>query len=76
MTCLFRSILASRLQSFLDIRRAVGRNGCSDQKILRYLDRFLMSELRPGQALTQQVAERWIDEFKHLSVGTRKCEAC
>jgi integrase/recombinase XerD len=71
MTCLFRSILASRLQSFLDIRRAVGRNGLSDQKILRYLDRFLMSELRPGQALTQQVAERWIDEFKHLSVGTR-----
>jgi integrase/recombinase XerD len=67
----FRSILAPRLQSFLDIRRAVGRNAVSDQKILRYLDRYLSRELKPGQALTRHVAERWIDELKNLSVGTR-----
>ncbi len=71
MTCLFRSVLASRLQSFLDIRRAVGRDARSDTKILRYLDHFLEGELRPGQALTRQVAERWIESFKHLSSGSR-----
>jgi integrase/recombinase XerD len=71
MTCLFRSIFASKLQSFLDIRRAVGRDARSDIKILRCLDRFLMGELKPGQALTRQVSEQWIDSFKHLSVGSR-----
>jgi integrase/recombinase XerD len=71
MTCLFRSIVAPRLQSFLDIRRALGRNASSEVKILRYLDRFLMAELKQGQALTLHIAERWIDQFKHLSVGTR-----
>jgi integrase/recombinase XerD len=71
MTCLFRSVLASRLQSFLDIRRAVGRDARSDTKTLRYLDRFLVGELKPGQALTRQVVERWIETFKHLSSGTR-----
>jgi integrase/recombinase XerD len=71
MTCLFRSILASKLQSFLEIRRAVGRDARSYEKTLRYLDRFLMGELRPGQALTRQVSERWIESFKHLSSGSR-----
>ena len=71
MTCLFRSALAQKLQAFLDIRRAVGRNGYSDQKILTYLDRFLMTELKPGQPLSRQLTERWIESFKHLSSGTR-----
>jgi integrase/recombinase XerD len=71
MTCLFRGPLAARMHSFLEIRRAVGRNASSEVKVLRYLDRFLMGELKQGQALTRQVAERWIDGFKHLSIGTR-----
>ena len=76
MICFFRSILASRLQSFLDIRRAVGRDACSDAKILRYLDRFFVGELKPGQALTRQVAERWIETFKCLSYGARVNRIC
>jgi integrase/recombinase XerD len=71
MTRLFRSTLAARMHSFLEIRRAVGRNAYTDEKILAYLDRFLMGELKPGEALTRKVAERWIDGFKHLRIGTR-----
>jgi integrase len=59
------------MHSFLEIRRAVGRNGYTDEKILTDLDRFLMGQLKHGEALTRKVAERWIDGFKHLSVGTR-----
>jgi len=76
MRCLFRSLLAPRLQSFLDIRRAVGRDACSDAKILRYLDRFLIGELKPGHALSRPIAERWIETFKHLSSGTRVNRIC
>ena len=71
MTCLFRSALAARLQSFLEIRRAWEGMPDSEHKILSYLDSFLMGRLKPGQALTRRVAEEWIDSFKHLSVGTR-----
>lgn len=71
MTRLFRSPLAARMHSFLEIRRAVGRNAYTDEKILADLDRFLMGQLKPGEALTRKVAERWIDGFKHLSIGTR-----
>jgi integrase len=71
MTCLFRSALAPRIQAFLDIRRALGRNGDSEHKILSNLDYFLMGRMKPGQALTRRIAEQWIDSFKHLSIGTR-----
>jgi integrase/recombinase XerD len=70
-TCLFRSPLASRLQSFLELRRRAGRRSVSDEKILLYLDRFLMSELNPGQAISRHVVERWIESMRHLSTGTR-----
>jgi integrase/recombinase XerD len=52
-TCLFRSSLAFRLQSFLETRRAAGREDAATQKILIYLDRFLMSELKAGKPLTR-----------------------
>ena len=50
--CPFRSPLASRLQAFFEMRVALGRKGSSDKKILVYLDRFLASELKPGQPIT------------------------
>jgi integrase len=70
-TCLFRSPLAFRLQAFLESRRQAGRRTVSEEKLLLYLDRFLMSELQPGQALTRPVVERWVESMKHLSLGTR-----
>ena len=70
-TCTFRSPLAHRLQAFLEIRRTFGRKGETDRKILTYLDRFLMSELKPGQTITPKIVERWIQGMDHLSVGTR-----
>lgn len=60
-SCLFRSPLAPRLQAFLETRRAGnGDRGLSSQKILLYLDRFLMGEMKPGQPLTREVAELWL----------------
>lgn len=70
-TCTFRSSLAHRLQAFLEIRRSLGRKGDHDRKILTYLDRFLMGELKPGQTITPEIVERWIKNLEHLSVGTR-----
>jgi integrase/recombinase XerD len=70
-TCLFRSSLAFRLQSFLETRRAAGREDAATQKILIYLDRFLMSELKPGKPLTREIAEHWFKSMEHLSIGTR-----
>ena len=66
----FRSPLAPRLEAFLQTR-CVGHRGRSTQKILRYLDRFLAKELRPGQTITREVAERWVASMKKLSTGTR-----
>jgi integrase/recombinase XerD len=70
-TCTFRSPLASRLQAFLEMRIALGRKGVGDWKILTYIDRFLMSELKPGRPITSELAERWFKSMEHLSTGTR-----
>lgn len=71
-TCLFRSQLAQRLQAFLETRRA--GNGDRDpgrRKVLFYLDRFFLTEMKPGQPLTREIAERFNDSMAHLSTGTR-----
>jgi len=70
-TCTFRSTLASRLQAFLDTRIAMGRKGAADRKILTYIDRFLMSELKSGQPITSEIIERWFKSMEYLSTGTR-----
>jgi integrase/recombinase XerD len=70
-TCLFRSPLAFRFQTFLETRRAAGRDDTSSQKILQYLDHFLMSELKPGAPITPEIVEGWLKSIEHLSSGTR-----
>lgn len=60
-----------RLQAFLETRRAAGRDDAGSQKMLRYLDRFLMSELKPGQPITREIVERWFKSMEHLSPATR-----
>ena len=70
-TCLFRSPLAPRLQGFLETRYARRRSGISSQKILLSLDHFLTGELKPGQPISRQVVERWIESMAHLSPNTR-----
>src|SRR5438552_1452086 len=70
-TCLFRSPLAFRLQCFLEARKRTGQRGFASQKILRYLDQFLIRELGPGETITREVAERWIKSLESLSIGTR-----
>lgn len=70
-TYTFRSPLASSLQAFWEMRCAMGRKGDSDRKILKYLDRFLMRELKPGWPITRELVECWFKEIEHLSSGTR-----
>jgi integrase/recombinase XerD len=70
-TCLFRSPLAFRLQCFLEARKQAGQRAIASQKILLYLDRFLVGELQPGDTITREVAERWIKSLESLSSGTR-----
>ena len=69
--CIFRSPLAPRLQAFLEMRRALGRKAVSDQKILRYIDHFLVGILKPGQPITQEIVNQWVRSIEPLSVGTR-----
>ena len=69
--CIFRSPLAFWLQSFFEMRTLVGRQEESYRKTLTYLDRYLMSELKPGETITQKIAEGWIKDMEHLSTGTR-----
>src|ERR1700678_1885233 len=70
-TRLFRSPLAFRLQCFLEVRQKAGQRGIASQKILLYLDRFLCGELKPGETITREIAERWIKSLDSLSIGTR-----
>jgi len=70
-TCLFRSPLAFRLQCFLETRKAAGRRGVSSQKLLIGLDRFLLSELQPGETITREIADLRIKSLESLSIGTR-----
>lgn len=53
------------------MRRLAGQQGPSTLKILRYLDRFLVGKLKPGDTVTEEVAQRWFRSMEHLSAGTR-----
>ena len=68
-TCAFRSALAFRLQGFLETRPAAKREPTF--KILCYLDRFLMGELKPADTITREIAERWFTSMAYLAPGTR-----
>lgn len=66
-TCYFRSPLAPHIQAFWEGR---GSSGFT-LKLLRYLDHFLMGELKPGKPITRELTERWFKSMEHLSPGTR-----
>lgn len=70
-TCFFRSPLAPRLQAFLEARYSRSRGGTSNEKILLYLDSFLMSELKAGQPITREIIALWNESMVHLSPNTR-----
>lgn len=70
-TCIFRSPLGFRLQAFWETHRAVGNKSPHCLKILRRLDEFLFSELKPGETITRELAERWFKTMAGLSPGTR-----
>jgi integrase/recombinase XerD len=75
-TCFFRSALAPRLQAFWETHYARCQRGLSSHKILLSLDRFLMSELTPGQSISRELVERWNESMAHLSPNTRINRLC
>lgn len=70
-THLFQSPLGSKMHSFLEIRRALGRQADTDQKTLRYIDRFLKDVLQPGQPITREIIHQWLKTIEPLSAVTR-----
>ena len=46
------------------------------EEVLLYLDSFLVGELKPGQALSRDLVERWIQSMSHLSPNTRINRLC
>jgi len=69
--CTFRSPVASHLHAFWEMRHALGRKGDYERKILTCLDHFLMGELKAGQPITREIADRWFKGMEHLSISTR-----
>jgi integrase len=67
----FRSPLAPRLQAFWESRYAGRHGGFATHQLLGYLDAFLTDALRPGDTITEEVAQRWIKSIEHLSAGSR-----
>ena len=67
----FRSPLGDRLQAFWDSRYGGRQGGFATRRLLGYLDDFLARELTPGNAITEEVAQRWIKSMAHLSSGSR-----
>ncbi len=67
----FQSSVASKMRTFMEMRRALGRKAVADRKILRYIDRFLTSALQPGGPITQEIFQQWLRSIERLSVGTR-----
>jgi integrase len=75
-TCVFRSPLAPRLQAFFETRYVQNKRGLSNLKILRYLDQFLQSELKPGEPITPQVAQHWLESMADVHPNTRLNRLC
>jgi integrase len=63
--------LADRLQAFWESRYGGRQGGFATRRLLGYLDDFLARELKPGDTITEQVAQCWIKSIEHLSSGSR-----
>jgi integrase/recombinase XerD len=67
----FQSPFAPRMQAFMEMRRALGRKAVADRKILRYIDRYLVGVLQPGEPITREIFHQWLNSIKPLSAATR-----
>lgn len=70
-TIIFRSKIAEHIKSFIELRKASGRQGNYDVGMMRQFDQFIMGKLKPGQPLTKDLLERYIQDIAHLNPGTR-----
>jgi len=72
----FLSALAPRLDAFLALRRAGGRDAKSQLVLLRYLDRFLHQQHFNTPWLTREVVEDYLHSATHLNPRTQENRWC
>jgi integrase len=69
MTATFSSALAPTIYSYLTLKRALGRQYASQERILAHLDRFLTAR---GADLGPETFAAWCLTFEHLASGVRR----
>jgi integrase len=69
MTATFSSALAPTIDSYLTLKRALGRQYASQERILAHLDRFLAAR---GVDLGPDTFAAWCLTFEHLASGVRR----
>jgi len=72
----FLSALAPRLDEFLALQRAGGRDAKSQLVLLRYLDRFLHQQHFTTPWLTREVVDEYLRSTVHLNPRTRENRWC
>lgn len=68
----FRSSLGPVIERYLALRRALGRDCYSEQRIFMHLDRFLASLVASAPDLTADVFAQWCLTDAHLRSGVRR----
>ena len=72
----FRSVLASRFESYVALQRAAGADYRGPARILGRFDRFLFQEDWPRPCLTQDIVEPYVRSLSRLAGGTRYGMVC
>ena len=69
MKATFTSVVAPTIQSYLTLKRALGRQYAMVERVLMHLDQFLLA--RHGDVTAETFAE-WCLTFQHLASGVRR----
>lgn len=67
----FHSWLANDIRRFIEWHALMGRDPHYQAKLLRYFDRFLVTEQLPGPPVTAQITEHYFDSLARLSPSTQ-----
>ena len=69
MKATFSSVVASTIQRYLALKRALGRQYAMHERMLAHLDRFLVAR---NADLVPETFDEWCLTFQHLASGNRR----